>query len=215
MCFLVFVFYKSVSSINRPYKNILFKIFVRERWERFFIVLLYSFAKVFFFRKTFVQHVPVWKVRIWTFKNANEKEHNFSTKKKRTKADEKRILCQERSRGGTGGQFPPKILLCPPNNFSWTSFLIKFHAKYVCAVLKYVSLPLKKLLCPLKFSLGPKKLRFGYMTVLCKPTFTKSTNAASNKNNNWSPIYTLASNRQHSVRSLVYIIKFYADKSLR
>ena len=42
----------------------------------------------FFFRKSFVQCLTVWLVRIWTYKNADEKAHTFSrskTVKKRTK----------------------------------------------------------------------------------------------------------------------------------
>ena len=51
-----------------------------------------------FFRKTFVQYMTVRLVRIWTYKNANEKEHTIPWRRKnaqkRTKADEKRILCK-------------------------------------------------------------------------------------------------------------------------
>ena len=51
-----------------------------------------------FFWKTFVQYVTVWLVRIWTYKNADEKAHTFSRRsknvKKRTQTDEKRILCK-------------------------------------------------------------------------------------------------------------------------
>ena len=45
------------------------------------------FQKIF--RKTFVQHVTVWFVRIWTYKNADETSYIFSRRsrnvKKRTK----------------------------------------------------------------------------------------------------------------------------------
>ena len=34
-----------------------------------------------FFRKTFVQYVTVWLVRIWTYKNADVKAHIFSRSK--------------------------------------------------------------------------------------------------------------------------------------
>ena len=58
---------------------------------------LYPFTKNFF-RKTSVQYVTVWLVRIWTYKNADETAHTFSRRsknvKKRTKTDEKRILCE-------------------------------------------------------------------------------------------------------------------------
>ena len=42
--------------------------------------------------------MTVWLMRVWTYKNADEKLHTFSRRsknvKKRTKTDEKRILCQ-------------------------------------------------------------------------------------------------------------------------
>ena len=41
--------------------------------------------------------MTVWLVRIWTYKNADEKAHTFSRSKnvkKRTKTYEKRILCK-------------------------------------------------------------------------------------------------------------------------
>ena len=48
------------------------------------------------FVKTFVQYVTVWLVQIWTYKNADEKEHTFSCRRKngqkRKKVDEKQIL---------------------------------------------------------------------------------------------------------------------------
>ena len=51
-----------------------------------------------FFRKTFVQYVTVWLVRIWTHKNADKKAHTLSWRsknvKKRMKTYEKRILCK-------------------------------------------------------------------------------------------------------------------------
>ena len=43
-------------------------------------------------KKTFAPYVTIWLVRIWTYKNADEKEHFFMQKKKRsqmTKEDEK------------------------------------------------------------------------------------------------------------------------------
>ena len=43
-----------------------------------------------FFRLTFVQYVAVRQMRIWTYKNADEKEHSFCMeKKKRTKIGRK------------------------------------------------------------------------------------------------------------------------------
>ena len=35
-----------------------------------------------FFRKTFLRYVTVWLVRIWTYKNADEKEYCFSWRRK-------------------------------------------------------------------------------------------------------------------------------------
>ena len=44
----------------------------------------YPFTKNFF-RKTFVQFVTAWLVRIWTYKNADEKSHTFSRRSKNAK----------------------------------------------------------------------------------------------------------------------------------
>ena len=58
---------------------------------------LYPFTKNFF-RKTFVQYVTVWLLRIWTHENTDEKAHTLSKRsknvKKRTKTYKKRILCK-------------------------------------------------------------------------------------------------------------------------
>ena len=50
---------------------------------------LYPFTKKFF-RKTFVQYVTVWLVRIWTHKNADEKAHTLSRRSKNVKKRTKR-----------------------------------------------------------------------------------------------------------------------------
>ena len=67
-------------------------------------VPLYIF---FFFRNTFVQYVTVWLVRIWAYKNADEKEHTFSWRtknvQKRTKVDKERILCKSTFTGAVWG----------------------------------------------------------------------------------------------------------------
>ena len=42
---------------------------------------MYSFTKNFV-RKTFVQYVTVWLVRIWTYKNTDEKAHTFQEEAK-------------------------------------------------------------------------------------------------------------------------------------
>ena len=55
-----------------------------------------AFTKEFW--KTFIQNVMIRLNRIWIYKNADEKEYTFSWRnkyvRKRTKADEKRILCK-------------------------------------------------------------------------------------------------------------------------
>ena len=68
------------------------KNFVYELRERYFKKRLYRVTKILFWN-TVVQYVTVWLVRIWAYKNADEKENTFFIeKKKRTEADEKRIL---------------------------------------------------------------------------------------------------------------------------
>ena len=91
-------FYKSISALNRLLyidKNFVQKFCV---WTiRAIFQNRYPFTKKLF-RKTFVQYVTVWLVRIWTYKNADEKSHTFSRRSKnvknRTKTDEKPILCK-------------------------------------------------------------------------------------------------------------------------
>ena len=64
--------------------------------ERYFKIRLLVLLCKNFFRTTFVQYVTVWLVRIWTYKNADEKGHTCSRRsknvKKRTKTNEKRLL---------------------------------------------------------------------------------------------------------------------------
>ena len=83
----------------------------------YFEIELYSFTKNFF-RKTFVQYVTVWLVRIWTHKNADEKADTLSRRsknvKKRTKTNEKRILCKFTFKYYTNGASSDAIF-----NFSW------------------------------------------------------------------------------------------------
>ena len=68
-----------------------------EQRERYFKMELYPFIKNFF-RKTLVQYVTVWLMRIWTYKNADDikKQVLFHRKaknvQKRIKMDRKRIL---------------------------------------------------------------------------------------------------------------------------
>ena len=55
-----------------------------------------SYTKLF--EQNFCLYITVYLVRIWTYKNADEKAHTFSRRsknvKKRTKTYEKRILCK-------------------------------------------------------------------------------------------------------------------------
>ena len=55
-------------------------------------IALYPFTKNFF-RKTFVQYVTVWLVRIWTYKNADEKAHTFWKRSKNVKKRTKNGYC--------------------------------------------------------------------------------------------------------------------------
>ena len=66
--------------------------------QLYFEISLFSFIRKIFEQK-FYLFITVYLVRIWTYKNANEKAHTFSrrskiAKKKRTKTDEKRIPCK-------------------------------------------------------------------------------------------------------------------------
>ena len=89
-------FYLSISALSRLlyiYKNFAQKFCVKTMRAIFKnrAVLLYKN----FFRNNFVQYLSVWLMRIWAYKNADEKEHIFSWRRKkvrkRTKVDEKRI----------------------------------------------------------------------------------------------------------------------------
>ena len=77
-------FFKSIfalSSLLHYDKNSVQKAIFQNR-----AVLLYEKC----FRKTFVQYVTVWLVRIWTYKNADEKSivfHEEKTHKRERKAD--------------------------------------------------------------------------------------------------------------------------------
>ena len=65
--------------------------------QLYFEISLLSFIHKIF-EQNFYLHITVYLVRIWTYKNADEKAHTFSRRsknvKKRTKAYEKRILCK-------------------------------------------------------------------------------------------------------------------------
>ena len=67
-----------------------------QRVHDFEISILSFIHKIF--EQNFYQYVTVYLVRIWTYENADEKAHTFSRKsknvKKRTKTDDKRILCK-------------------------------------------------------------------------------------------------------------------------
>ena len=91
-------FIKSISALSRLLheEKMLFKNVVYDQYLRYFKIELYSFTKNFF-PKTFVQYVTVWVVRRWTYKKRIKSAYFFTenkTVKKRTKTDEKRILCK-------------------------------------------------------------------------------------------------------------------------
>ena len=76
-------FYKSISALSRLLyigKNFVQKFCVR-RIRAIFQYRAVPLCKKFF-RKRFVQYVTVWLVRIWTYKNADEKAHTFSRRSK-------------------------------------------------------------------------------------------------------------------------------------
>ena len=107
-----------------------------------------------FFRTTFVQYVTVWFVWIWTYKNADEKEHTCSRRsenvKKQTKTDEKRILCQftftkHWLHPVWGQQTQYNIgTNCLPNNVFKSSLPIHFHntaptLKNILRIISYIN----------------------------------------------------------------------------
>ena len=76
------------------------KVFRKKFFEgvqRYFEISLLSFIHKIF-EQNFYLYITVYLVRIWTYKNADEKAHTFSRRsknvKKRTKTYEKRILCK-------------------------------------------------------------------------------------------------------------------------
>ena len=82
-------FYKSISALSRLLyvdKNFVQKFCVGTIRAIFRNKAVPLYKK--FFRKTFVQYVTVWFVRIWTYKNADEKSAYFvKEKQKRKKTD--------------------------------------------------------------------------------------------------------------------------------
>ena len=92
-------FYKSISALTRqPHTGQKFseKNFFKGVQLYFEISLLSFIHKIF--EQNFYLYITVYLVRIWTYKNADEKAHTFSRRsknvKKRTKTYEKRILCK-------------------------------------------------------------------------------------------------------------------------
>ena len=77
-------------------KSFLKKFFCKGVQFYFEISLLSFTHKIF--EQNFYLYITVYLVRIWTYKNADEKAHTFSRRsknvKKRTKTYEKRILCK-------------------------------------------------------------------------------------------------------------------------
>ena len=92
-------FYVSISALTRQSHT------GQKFFEKFFckeVQLYFEISLVSFIRKIFEQnfylYITAYLVRIWTYKNADEKAHAFSRRsknvKKRTKTYEKRILCK-------------------------------------------------------------------------------------------------------------------------
>ena len=73
------------------------KNFFVKGYKLYFEISLLSFIHKIF-EQNFYLYITVYLVRIWTFKNADEKAHTLSRRgknvKKRTKTYEKRILCK-------------------------------------------------------------------------------------------------------------------------
>ena len=90
-------FYKSIPALTKlshSGQKLSEKIFC-SRVQPYFEILLLSFIRKVF-EQNFYQYETVYLVRIWTYKNADEKEHTCSRKKQKhkKKTDEKRILCK-------------------------------------------------------------------------------------------------------------------------
>ena len=83
----------NANSRWRDVSPLQFKYWVQPYFE---ISLLSFIRKIF--EQNFYQYITVYLVRIWTYKNADEKAHTFSKRsknvKKRTNTDEKRIRCK-------------------------------------------------------------------------------------------------------------------------
>ena len=81
--------------------HIMDKIFLKKIFckgvQLYFEISLLSFTHKIF-EQNFYLYITVYLVRMWTYKNADEKAHTFSRRskdvKKRTKTNEKRILCK-------------------------------------------------------------------------------------------------------------------------
>ena len=86
---------------TKPDSHILDKSFPKKFFckgvQLYFEISLLSFIHKIF-EQNFYLYITVYLVRIWTYKNADEKAHTFSRRsknvKKRTKTYEKRVLCK-------------------------------------------------------------------------------------------------------------------------
>ena len=86
---------------NQTVSHILDKSFPKKFFckgvQLYFEISLLSFIHKIF-EQNFYLYITVYLVRIWTYKNADEKAHTLSRRsknvKKRTKTYEKRILCK-------------------------------------------------------------------------------------------------------------------------
>ena len=114
------------------------KIFCKVVQLHFEISLLSFIHKIF--EQNFYLHTTVYLVRIWTYKNADEKAHTFSRRsknvKKRTKTYEKRILCKFTFT--VAGSLATLPIYNNNNNtvVYGTSRVIKLHFKALCFVFK-------------------------------------------------------------------------------
>ena len=86
----------ALTKLSNTGQKLSEKFFCKEVQPYFEISLLSFIHKIF--EQNLYQYVTVYLVRIWTYKNVDEKGHTFSRRvknvKNRTKTDEKRILCK-------------------------------------------------------------------------------------------------------------------------
>ena len=89
-------FYMSIPALTRPTHWV--KVFPKKIFcavvQPYFKISLLSFIHKIF-EQNLYQNVTVYLVRIWTYKNTDEKAHTYSRRSKNVKkTNEKRILCK-------------------------------------------------------------------------------------------------------------------------